>query len=374
MDLRMKNRINFIINTVFIAIIIGIVYLVFKYAIGWLMPFLLAFCIVSLVNPLINLIKKHLKIKQEIISIFVMALIYAIVGVLIFLIIMQLAFGVMDAFTHLAPYYNQAILPALEKAGNSLMSFINGLPLQWRQQVENMQGEIIKALQNFLIDLSQKSGKALANMTKSIPSFLIAFIFTIMLSFFISMQYGQVVQFIKYQMPEKLIGFFSNLKTIIRSTIFKYLKATLTLLLITFVEIVIGLLLLQVKNAIPIAAGIAVFDALPFFGTGAILLPWAIIELLQGNYHLAVGLLLVYGIVLIIRNIIEPKIVGDKLGLNPIVTLTAIYLGFRLFGVLGMIMMPMLTQITLELHKNGNIMLFKEKLVTDDKSMGGVEE
>ena len=94
-------------------------------------------------------------------------------------------------------------------------------------------------------------------------------------------------------------------------------------------------------------------------GTGAIMIPWVIIELLQLNYRYALGLAIVYGVVTLVRNIIEPKVVGDQLGLNPIVSLMAIYLGYRLFGVIGMITFPMLMQILLALHKNGSIKIFK---------------
>jgi len=124
------------------------------------------------------------------------------------------------------------------------------------------------------------------------------------------------------------------------------------------VELFLGLLVLGESNAIAIALGIALFDALPFFGTGAIMVPWAALELLQGNYPLGVGLAILYAIVTLIRNIIEPKIISDKLGLNPIVSLVAIYLGFRTMGVLGMIFMPILVQILFALHQEGSFPLF----------------
>lgn len=361
MNHKTKNRLSFIINVVFVAVVVALVYLGFKYVIGWVLPFLLAFCIVSLVHPLVNVIKKRLRIKQEIVSLLVMVLIYAVIAVLLFLLVLQIIYLVQTGFTQLMPYYYSTIQPGLIGAGNSITAFVRDLPPQLQEQLTNIQGEVIQQLQSFLVDLSQKGLSLLSGLTGSVPSFLIAFVFTIMLSFFISMQYEKVVAFFKIQLSPRVKGIFSDLRTIIRETILKYLKATLTLMVVTFVELSIGLLVLRTGNAIPIALGIAVFDALPFFGTGAVVIPWVIVELLQGHYSFAVGLLILYAIVTLVRNIIEPKVVGDKLGLNPIVSLVSIYLGFKLFGVIGMIFMPIFTQITMELHKSGTIRLFKEE-------------
>ena len=126
-------------------------------------------------------------------------------------------------------------------------------------------------------------------------------------------------------------------------------------MLITFVELSIGLSVLGVRNAIPIAFGISMFDILPVLGTGGIVLPLAVFSLLTKNYFLGIGLLVLYAAVTIIRNFIEPKIIGDQLGLNPIVTIISIYLGFVWIGVGGMILMPITVQILLTLHRKGVI-------------------
>lgn len=370
MSERTKNRLSFIINVAFIAVVVMLVYLALKYVLGWVLPFMLAFCIVSLVNPLIHVIKKKLGIKQEVVSILVMLLIYLVLGVLLFLIVMQIILLIRDGLTVLPEYYESAVLPTLNNVSRQLMNFVQELPPEWREQLASVQNQVISGLQSFLLDISQRGIAALSSMTGKIPSFLLAFVFTIMLSFFISMQYGKVVEMIKLQMPAKAKKVMSDLRGIVKDTVFKYFRAALTLMGITFVELSVGLLFLRTQYAIPIAAGIAVFDALPFFGTGAIMIPWCLIELLQGNYTYGIGLAILYGVVTVIRNIIEPKVVGDKLGLNPIVSLTAIYLGFKLFGVLGMIVMPILTQITMELHKTGTIRLFRETVKQEEAPEG----
>lgn len=357
---RTMKRATFLIDVAYVAVIAFLAYLVFKYVAGWVMPFILAFCIVALIHPLVNRIVKLMGINQKLVAFFVMALVYAIIGTLSFLLVLQLIFAVRDAFTLLPDYYTGTVYPALTRLSESFDNLMGNLPVSWRVQAESMQSDMLAAIQSFLLSLSQRGITALSAFTGSIPSFLIGFLFTIMLSFFISMQYDSVVTFIKTQMPPRAQKTILDIKLIILDTVVKYLRATLTLMVITFAGLVIGLLALKRPNAIPIAAGIALFDALPFFGTGGIIFPWALVELVRGNYPFAVGLVVLYACIAFIRSISEPKIVGDKLGLNPVVSLTAIYLGYRVFGVLGMIVMPIVTQIILELHRKGSIRIFRE--------------
>ena len=338
--------------------IAAIVYFAFKFVAGWILPFILAFCIVSVIHPLIKRIVKLLGVKQEVVSVIIMLLIYLIVGTLLFLLTVQAVFMIRSGLLLLPDYYRESIAPAFLTASEYMRSFMHGLPEGMRTQAEAIEEGLAETFQNFLLGLSQRGVDGLTTVTKGIPAFLLTFVFTIMLSFFLSMQYDKVITFIKTQLPPRAQKFLTDTKTIIGDTVFKYLKAALTMMIITFLELSIGLLVLGNRNAIAIAAGIAIFDMLPVFGTGTILIPWVIIELLGGNYPFAMGLLILYTVIVIVRSIMEPKIVGDKLGLNPIVSLMAIYFGFRVFGVLGMILMPITTQILLELHKKGSIKLF----------------
>jgi len=339
-------------------VIAAIVYFAFKFVAGWILPFILAFCIVSVIHPLIKRIVKLLGVKQEVVSVIIMLLIYLIVGTLLFLLTVQAVFMIRSGLLLLPDYYRESIAPAFLTASEYMRSFMHGLPEGMRTQAEAIEEGLAETFQNFLLGLSQRGVDGLTTVTKGIPAFLLTFVFTIMLSFFLSMQYDKVITFIKTQLPPRAQKFLTDTKTIIGDTVFKYLKAAFTMMIITFLELSIGLLVLGNRNAIAIAAGIAIFDMLPVFGTGTILIPWVIIELLGGNYPFAMGLLILYAVIVIVRSIMEPKIVGDKLGLNPIVSLMAIYFGFRVFGVLGMILMPITTQILLELHKKGSIKLF----------------
>lgn len=174
------------------------------------------------------------------------------------------------------------------------------------------------------------------------------------------MDYRGIVDFIKKQLPPQTAVFLSDAKKQTGKTVLRYLRAYLIIFLLTFTELSIGLSILRIENSVGLAAIIAALDVLPVIGTGGVLIPWAVWALVTQNFVLALGLVIVYVVILVVRNFAEPKIVGDQLGLNPVVTLIAIYLGYRLMGVVGMIGLPILTTILVGLHKTGRIKLWKE--------------
>jgi len=355
-----KRRLELMANIAFAAMICGIVFLVYRYALRFIMPFIIAFLIVSMVHPIIRGLKKLMKTDHGIVSFLVMLIVYGLVGTGLFALVFNLVFWVRDGFVAFAAFYETTLSPAMMQAWENLSAFVGQFSGDWVEGVVTMQDALTGASQTLVTTLSQRGAGAVASFTGGLANFIISFIVTIMLSFFISIQYDKVVGFIRAQLPDKVQRNLSEIKEIFRTAVLRYLMATLKLMAITFAILTAGLLVLRVQNAVLIAVGIAVLDALPVFGTGTILIPWAVIEIIRGNFSMALGLIILYAIILITRNILEPKIVGDNLGLNPIVALMSIYLGFRLFGVFGMIMMPILTQIVLELQKRGKFRLFRE--------------
>ena len=355
-----KKRKNFIINVTYAALVGLLAYLALRYVLDWVLPFILAFIIVSLMRPVINRVKKIFRTQRRIVPILLMALLYVALGFLLVFLFTNLFFVARELVMKLPAYYENSAGPALNTILESMSRYFYQLPPEMQSQMATIRTALTDSLRNFILNISQRGGAWITSVTTKIPAAVLTLAFTILLSFFISIQYDEVVAFAKKHLPSRAVEMASSLKTIGKDTVWSYLKAAWTLMCITFVELSAGLLLLRTPRAIPIAAGIALFDALPFVGTGAIVLPWALVELLKGNYSYGLGIALLYGVVAVVRNLIEPKVVGDKLGLNPIVSVVAIYFGFRLFGVLGMIAMPMIVQILIQLHRRGDIIIFRE--------------
>lgn len=363
----LEKRKRFIVNSGYVFVIAVILYLFFTYAMGWLMPFILGFLIAYMVNPIVNFITKKLPLKRGIVSTLVIILIYAIIVLVLIFIIIELVLVIQNALNDFPSFYETQIRPVFLFFGDLITDTIAKLSPTWQANLASAQTDIMTNLKDVLINASQQSLVGITNFSAQIPGFLFAFFFTIIASLFIGAQFPQIKNFLMTQLSEKNRMLVSDTKEIFLDTVIKYIKAHIKLMLLMFVQIAIGLLILGQPNAIAIAFGISIFDLIPVFGTGIILIPWIIIALIQGNFGFAIGLIIINVIITIVRQFLEPKIVGKQLGINPLVALIAIYLGFLWWGIPGMILMPIATQIALTLHYSGKVKLFKNDKSEDNK-------
>ncbi|MEG1179079.1 MAG: AI-2E family transporter, partial [Oscillospiraceae bacterium] len=184
------------------------------------------------------------------------------------------------------------------------------------------------------------------NTAKQIPSVLIGVIVSIISCYFMTSDYERVTKSIKLLLPKEKRFLFSRTKTILFSSLGKLAKAYGIIILITFSEVLLGLSIMSIVGVYDssyvfvIAVITALVDVLPIFGTGTILMPWALYELLTKNTGLGIGLIVLYVVITIIRQIVEPKLVASQLDLPPVATICAMYVGLQMFGVIGMFLMP----------------------------------
>lgn len=353
-----EKRREFIINTLYYAIVILLFYLCFKYVMKWMMPFLVGFLIALAVKPSVSGICKVTKMNRKVCACLVLIIDYALLILLIWGLGSKIFSSLRDLFTYLPTYYNESVYPFFERVNQLIIDITSKVSPDTLEQAYAMIASVSDKLREFIVNFSSKMVSALANTTAKLPFFLISFVFTILSSVFISMDYHNITAFIKRQLPPRVSVFIEDAKKHLFKTAVGYIRAYSIILVITFTELSIGLSILHIKNAIGIAAIIAIADILPVIGTGGILIPWGIISIINNNFFTGVGLLILYLIILVVRNFTEPKIVGDQLGLNPLVTLIAIYLGYSWFGVSGMILLPVTVTILVGLQRNGKIKLW----------------
>ncbi len=167
---------------------------------------------------------------------------------------------------------------------------------------------------------------------------LLAAVFTIVISMLTAANYHQVGRFLRSLMPRS--DRMDCLQEFLRETVWQYLRAYTIIMAITFVQLAIGLWLLRFDYVLPVAAVITLLDLLPLIGSGTVLVPWGIVLLAGGDAAGGAGLLLLFGIIAVVRNIVEPKVVGAQIGLHPIATITAMYAGLQIAGVAGMFAAP----------------------------------
>ncbi|HIW57188.1 MAG TPA: sporulation integral membrane protein YtvI [Firmicutes bacterium] len=354
-----ERRRKFIISVVYYAIIAALAYLTMRYIIRWVMPFLISFAIALAFKPLINFLHRKIGMNKRLSGVLLVVVSYVVIGVLLWLGGYRIFVWLRNILTDMPEYYSAVIYPIFENTNNWVLDLVNRLAPQFTGEISDMLGAAANSLRDYIVSLSADALTALAGTSRRIPLYLLSFIFTILGSLFVTMDYVSITNFIKRQMGEKTLNIVMGIKSYLGKTIASYAKAYLILMLITFIEISVGMLALKVDNPFGIAAIIAIADALPVLGTGTILLPWAVISLIQQQYFFAGGLVLLYLIVTVVRQFIEPKIVGDQLGLPPIVTLISIYLGFVWFGLDGAIIFPISMNIIVSLHKAGKIHIWK---------------
>ena len=188
-------------------------------------------------------------------------------------------------------------------------------------------------------------------------------------TYFFTVQRDDIRDFISHALSPTILEAADKLREFLFSSVFKWLKAQLILICITCVELFISFSILDIAYTLPLSACIAVVDALPILGTGTILIPWSIFCLITGSLKKSIGLILTYIIVLSVRNTLEPRVVGQKIGLNPMVTLLSMYIGFRLGGFFGLAFVPISVLSIIRLQELGYIELWarKELNKNDDK-------
>jgi len=356
---RMRKRKNFIINVGFLAVILLLGYFVLEYALVWVMPFLLGFLVALAFQPLIRLLYQKLKINKRVCAFVVVFLGYILLGLLLWWLGSGLFHSIRDFCMNLPTLFTEEIAPFFNAAGEGFISFAQWIAPDMAAEIEGVLAGGLEGLQTSLGEMSTNVLTGIAGVSTRLPLWLISFIFTILSSLFISMDYDHVMEFIGRQIPEKNREFLRDIRESLGKTLLGYLRAYLILMLITFLEVSVGLLVLRVNNPFGIGAIIAIADVFPVLGTGTIVIPWAIISLFQGRYYLALGLALLYLIVTVVRHFVEPKVVGDQLGIAPIVAIICIYLGFVWFGVVGAILFPVIMNIIFTLQKSGKIHVWK---------------
>lgn len=378
MPTKVKKRRDFLINILFIAAILALLYFFLKYLFWAVAPFLLSFFFAILLQRPLRFLDKKTKHKCHALwSILLVVASICIVIVPLIFILSELATKLMEFVKYLVGLTNDlpTLLTTLE---GELLNFGKHLP---DAVYSTYSTTITDWFDNILNSTSTSSGLGISfdtiknsvttgitgvyGVVKSIPSALISLVIGIISWIFFTKDYNYIVRFIQNQLPDGKKNLLVEIKQVFSKTILKMMRAYGIIMLITFIELFIGFSILSatgiMKNSyfIWIAAGIAIFDILPVAGSGGVLIPWALFSLILGNYKQAIGILIIYGVISIIRQYIEPKIVGDSLGVHPIVTLMGLYFGLKLFGFIGMFIVPITIMTLKAFNDAGRIQLWK---------------
>lgn len=356
MDIEKKKR--FMINGAYCAVVASMVYIAFRYVLFWLMPFVVGFGVAFVLKPVINGVSKLTRINRRPVAAAAVLLFYGTIGVAIIYGVFTLVVNMKEWIAQMPQLYTENLEPALFAILNEVERQLSQLDPAWTANLQEMAGNMIGQLAQLVTGFSRGAVSLLSGAAASVPVFFISVLFSILSSFFIAMDYYRVTSFIVAQFSEKNQGIIFDIKNYVVGTVFKMARAYALIIFITFVELYIGFSILSVENALGTAAVIALVDILPVLGTGGVVIPWIIIEFITGNYNLGIGLLCIYLFVTVVRNILEPKIVGTRVGLPPLVMLLCLFVGVRLFGALGIVIMPFMAIVIKNLNDSGKIHVF----------------
>lgn len=377
MNPKVEKRRDFLINLLYLAAILGLAYVFFKYLFWMAAPFLLTFFFAMLLQrPLRWLDKKTEKKAHTFWSIALVILSVMIIIIPLVFIFIGVGNKISDFVSYLVGQLDDipTFLATLEK---EILDLLKHLPSGLYKTLSNTVTEsFTKLIQGgesatSAIDVDTiKSGlstgiSGMYSVVKNIPSVLIGIVIGLVAWIFFTKDYDKIVRFIQRQMPKDKKNTLVEFKQVFYKTILTMFRAYGLIMCITFGELLLGFSILSMLGIMKngyfalIAAGIAIFDILPVAGSGGILMPWAIVCLVTGNYKQTIGLIIIYVVITVIRQYIEPKIVGTSLGVNPIVTLMGLYFGLKLFGFIGMFVVPITIMTLKALNDNGRISIWK---------------
>ena len=341
----------------FAALWLAAAWFALRYLLPWCAPFIVAIIIAAIMEPGVRFLTKRgwpRSGASGIWSLTVLGLLAAATVYIISRCVVEIS--VLAAAT---PEFLDQLGLTLSGLEAKVLNWVDGAAGSSGDFLSASLASLTESLYKLPAVASEKLLGLVGSLAQNSPDILLFSVTTAIGVYFVSASWPEIYAFIRRQIPARFHSRMRDAKSDFRETISKFLRAQLLLLVMTFSELLIALNLLRVQGAVTISIVIALVDALPVLGAGTALIPWALYCLLVGNVPLGVGLLVTYGIITILRNCIQPKLLGDQIGLHPVVSLAALYVGWCACGVVGMLLFPLIAVTVIQLNDRGVIRIFR---------------
>lgn len=337
---------HFLINLLYYLTVAALIYILCRFLLKYLMPFVIGASIAWAVQKPAKLLSRKTKIKRSVCAGVTAAAVFLAAAALCAFLGYRLISAAGGFFNELSGRAEE-ISGYINSLCEALYSFTEKLPHKFTfadSFYDNVMNKIFISVTSFV---SNTAGQA----AKRAPGFALSIVVTAVASCYIAADFPGLMRFLSSMCGKRIYDNALKVKDIFVNSIFKFIKGYGILMLMTFAELLAGLMILKIKYAPLLAALIAVIDILPVLGTGTVLAPWAVFELFLGNTGLGVGLLVLYGTITLIRNFAEPKIIGRQMGINPLFTLIFMFIGIKLSGIAGMIILPIVFIVVVKYYK-----------------------
>lgn len=347
-----KTYLKVILNLVTaLAILLLCIFLVPK-CIVFFMPFIVGWLISLIAAPVVRFFEEKFKVKRKAVSAIVIIAVIAVVVLAVYLIGAKLVKeGI--GFINEVPKLWEIVLDEFNQVGKSLEVLYVKLPGDVQDKIQKITSEMGTYFEGIIGNISAPTFEAVGNVAKQIPDIIMAVIICLLSAYFFVADKGYMAQVAEKYVPASIRYNFELIKRSFRKAIGGYFKAQFKIECWIYLLLVIGLLILNVKYALLVGLGIAFLDFLPVFGTGTVMIPWAVIAFLGKDYRMTFGLVIIWLVGQLVRQIIQPKIVGDSIGIDAIPTLFLLYIGYKIGGVVGMIFAVPIGIIIANLYEEG---------------------
>ncbi len=341
-----------IVNLFFAIGLILFLFLVVPQLIGFFLPFVIGWMIALIANPLVRFLEKRVKILRKHSSAIIIILVIGVIVGIVYLIIAMLIRESKQLARDLPSIIEQVEFQ-LNHLSIKLKELSNDMPDPVSKFINNLLESIEKNLIGFEPRQDMLTFSVASNLAQNIAEFFLALIITILSAYFFIAKRDEIMDSLKRILPKSIVDGWNFIYNNFTKAVGGYFKAQFKIMLILCVIMFVGFEILSVSYSILLAIGIAFLDFLPVFGTGAVLWPWALLDMLAGNYFRAIGLVVIYLICQITKQVLQPKMVGDSIGISPLATLFFLYVGYRLYGIVGMIIGVPVGMVIINLYRVG---------------------
>ena len=347
-----KRYLKVFMNLLLAVVIILLCVFAVPKVLVFFMPFVIGWIIACVANPLVRFFEDKFMIRRKAGSAVVIIAVIALVILAAYLAVSKLI-SESVGFLNMLPDLWNTMESDFREIGKNLDVMYSRLPQNMQMSIENLGQQMDEYVADLVKRLGTPTVNAVGNFAKNIPGFVINVIMCLLSSYFFVAEKDYVAQVWNRYMPGAVKHKAAIIMDSLKTAVGGYFKAQFKIECLIFVFLLTGFLILKIPYALLIAFLIAVLDFLPFFGAGAVMVPWAVFKFLSADYKMAIWLLIIWGVGQLVRQIIQPKLVGDSVGVAPLPTLFLLFIGYKCAGVIGIILAVPIGIVLINLNQAG---------------------
>ena len=315
-------------NLIYVIAVICVFAFVVPKILHFFMPFVVGFLLSLIANPVVRFLEKRINIKRKYGSVIMILTVISAIAFGCYGLLIALAKGLTEFVEYIPVLYNDAGVE-LTKAAMHLESLLERLPLTNDVDFTALGDMLGSWVKGYLANFDTASVSAVGDVASSLPNVLVGILVGLLATYFFIADHDKLSAAVHKYFPKLFSGNSLLIYRELLRIVGGYFKAQFKIMGVMYIVLAIGLTIIGVKYGWIWAAGIAFLDMLPVFGTGFILWPWTVIKLLSGNYGTAIGMLVIYAVCQVTHQLIQPKLIGDSVDLNPFATLFFMFIGYR---------------------------------------------